>query len=364
MFPVIENQPNNILITGGAGFIGANLIAHLLATTDARITVFDNLSHPGAGLNLEWLRAQARATRIRFLRGDVRDAARVMDAVRCVDEIYHLASHCEGSIQSREDFDTNVTGTLNVLEAARCADRKPIVFYISTSKVYKTPGRDALDSYGARFRPADPRFHGISERTPANFTSPNVCSKGAADHYVTDYARFYNLPTVVLRADTVAGPRQFENEGHGWIAHLVYSVLAGYPITVYGSGLQVSEVLHVSDVVTALMAARDFRAITNGNVYNIGGGPSRTVSVNEMVALIERVCHKPARVRHAPPRPSDRLFYMADSSAFISTTGWLPRRSLEQTVRDIAAFWHANQNHVADTPLPAQHARHGYRNAA
>lgn len=345
-----ENQTKHVLITGGAGFIGANLVAHLLAATDARITIFDNLSHPGAELNLLWLRSQAHATRLRFLRGDVRSAVRVRDAVRDVDEIYHLASRCEGTFESRENFDTNVTGTLNVLEAARGSNRKPMVFYISTSKVYNALGSDVLQQQGDRLQPIDPDFQGISERTPANFALPTVCSRGAADHHVTDYARFYDLPTVVLRADTVAGPRQFEKAGQGWVSHLVYSVQAARAITVYGSGLQVREVLHVSDVVSALMAARCFRAVTSGNVYNIGGGPAHTVSVNEMIALIERVCHRTARVHHESARPGDPLYFMADSSRFTTVTGWFPRRSLEQTVRDIAAFWHAQQSRIHQAP--------------
>ena len=348
-----ESHAKHILITGGAGFIGANLVAHLLAATDARITIFDNLSRPGAELNLLWLRSQAHATRLRFLRGDVRNAIRVRDAVRDVDEIYHLASHCQGVVSSRDDFDTNVTGTLNVLEAARSSDRKPIVFYLSTSKVYNAISADALQQHGNRLQPIDPEFHGISERTPANFALPTVCSRGAADHHVTDYARFYEVPTVVLRADTVAGPRQFEKAGQGWVSHLVYSIQASRPLTVYGSGLQVREVLHVSDVVSALIAARDFRAVTAGNVYNIGGGPAHTVSVNEMIALIERVCHREARIHHAPARPEDPLYFMADSSRFRTVTGWFPRRSLEQTVRDIAAFWHAQQTRIHHARRPA-----------
>jgi CDP-paratose 2-epimerase len=355
------NRIKQILITGGAGFIGANLAGHLLAATDARITILDNLSHPGAELNLLWLRSQAHATRLRFLRGDVRNAVRVTEAVRDVDEIYYLASRCEGAFESREDFDTNVTGTLNVLEAARSSDRKPMLFYISTSKVYNAIGSDELQELGDRLQPIDPKFHGISERTPANFTLPAVCSRGAADHHVTDYARFYGLPTVVLRADSIAGLRQFEDAGTGWVSHFVYSVLAGDPITVYGSGFQVREVLHVSDVVSALIAARDFRAVTSGNVYNIGGGPAHTVSVNEMIALIERVCHREARIRHAPARPEDSLYFMADSSRFMTVTGWFPRRSLEQTVRDIAAFWHAQQtrtHHASRLPQAMRQHRH------
>jgi CDP-paratose 2-epimerase len=358
-----ENAPKHVLITGGAGFIGTNLAADLLAGTDARITIFDNLSHPGTQRNLAWLRSQVQASRLRFLRGDVRSAVRILEAVRGVDEIYHLAAHCEGDAVSRAELDVNVTGTLNVLEAARCSDRRPMVFYVSTSKVYEPMGSDELKIEGQRYAPVIEVFKGISERAPANFQSPHNCSKGVADQYVLDYARFYNLPAVVLRADTIAGPRQFENRGHGWVAHLVSSVLAGYPITVYGSGLQVCDVLHVSDMVSALLAARDFRPVTAHHAYNIGGGPSHTSSVNEMITLIGHVCHRRPDVRYAPARPSDRPFYMADSSAFVAETGWRARRSLEQTVRDIAAFWHANRTYLRSIP-PARDPRHSFGRAA
>ncbi|HEY2861938.1 MAG TPA: NAD-dependent epimerase/dehydratase family protein, partial [Terracidiphilus sp.] len=134
MFAAPVNRPGHILITGGAGFIGANLAAHLLAATDARITILDDLSQAGAELNVQWLRSQALAARLRFLRGDVRSAVRVMEAMRDADEIYHLASRGEASVESPADFEVNVTGTLNVLEAARCSRHKPVVFYVSTAK--------------------------------------------------------------------------------------------------------------------------------------------------------------------------------------------------------------------------------------
>jgi CDP-paratose 2-epimerase len=364
MSSTLENQPGHILITGGAGFIGTNLAAHLLAATDARVTILDNLSRPGAELNVQWLRSQARATRLRFLRGDVRSTVRVIEAAREVDEIYHLASGSGGPAESHSDFDINVTGTLNVLEAARCSKRKPMMFYLSTAKVYNSLGMDSLELIGQRVRPIDRQFRGISERTPANFTSPCICSKGAADRYVLDYARFYSLPTVVLRPDAVAGPRQFESDELGWVAHIVYAVLEGRPVTVHGTGLQVCDVLHVADLVNALMAAREYRAVLSGKAYNIGGGAANTVSVNEMISLIERVCHSPARVRHSHQRPEDRLFYMADSSAFVADTGWLVRRSLVQTVRDVVAFWHANHGQMRAAMHPMWQSRRTFRRAA
>src|SRR5581483_211040 len=185
-----QNQPGHVVITGGAGFIGTNLAAHLLGATDARITLFDNLSHPGADANLAWLRSQARADRLRFLRGDLRSRVRVAEAMRDADEVYHLASHCGEKPGSRDELDVNVTGTLHVLEAARRCERKPMVQYVSSAR-------------------------------------PVGGSQEMAERCVLDYAQFYNVPTVVLRADSVAGARQFESPGHHLVAHCVYAVLEG-----------------------------------------------------------------------------------------------------------------------------------------
>ncbi len=337
----IGDGPSEVLITGGVGFIGANLAAHLLATTDARITLFDNLSHPGAELNLAWLRTQAHEGRMTFVRGDVRSAERVIEAADHADEIYHLAARCDGGPESQSDYDVNVTGTLNVLEAARCSPRKPPVVYVSTAKVYGSLRSVEVLPDRTRLRPVDKGFPGFSERTPVEYQSPYTCSKAAAERYVLDYARFYGLPAVVLRPDTVAGPRQFENEGRGWVSHFVYSILAGHPITVYGNGLQVSDVLHVADLVEAMVSARAYIRLTSGNPYNVGGGMARAISVIEMIGLIERVCYRNALVHHEPSRPGDREFYVADTSAFATATGWRARFSIEQAVREIAAFWHA-----------------------
>lgn len=324
MFAVRENRPAHVLITGGAGFIGTNLAAHLLGATDARITLFDNLSHPGADANLAWLRSQARADRLRFLRGDVRSRVRVAEVMRDADEVYHLAAHFSEEWDSRDELDVNVTGTLQVLEAARRCERKPVVLYVSSSQA-------------------------------------NGGSQEMAERSVLDYARFYEVPAVVLRADTVAGARQFESPGHHWVAHCVYAVLEGRPVRVEGGGTEAHDVLHVSDLIAALEAARDFRAVTAGHAYHVGGGIAHSVSVNEMIALIERVCHRAARVEHVPERTDAGPSYIADPSAFMAATGWRVRRSVEQTVREVAAFWHANRMQMHNAAQPAQHS---FRHAA
>jgi len=357
MRKLANQHARHVLITGGAGFIGTNLTAHLLANSDARVTIFDNLSRPGVALNLAWLKTLDRSGRLRFVRGDVRHAERIMHAARSADEIYHLAAPSAGPdllLEPRLDFDVNVTGTVNVLEAARQSGRFPLVLFASTGKVY-----GALDSISVKREPMRVQadlsgLHGISEVTPIDLSCPYACTKSAADQYVRDYARHHNLPTVVFRLGCIAGPGQFGNQGQGWVAHFVYSVLAGRPVTVYGDGLQVRDVLHVADLVNAVNAARAYLPVAAGKAFNIGGGISRSVSVNEMITLIEKICHKEVQCGYDPARPGDQLYYVSDNTRFSNQTGWTPRRSLEQTVRDISAFWHANRMYVMHPPAGAR----------
>ncbi len=362
----LERQhSHHVLITGGAGFIGTNLAAHLLAATDSRVIIFDNLSRSGVELNLAWLRTLAGSHRLRFVRGDVRDAHRITEAARWADEIIHLAAPSAGPdllAEPRLDFDVNVTGTINVLEAARRWGRRPAVLFASTGKVYGALDSIPLKPAATRLEPAAPGFRGVSEATPVDYHCPYACTKSVADQYVRDYARHYDLPTVVFRLGCIAGPGQFGNQGQGWVAHFVYSVLAGRPITVYGDGLQVRDVLHVTDLVSAVNAARAYVPVVAGKAFNIGGGPSRSVSVNDMIALIQQVCHKEVQSGYAAARPGDQAFYVSDNTRFSNQTGWVPRRSLEQTVRDISAFWHANRMFVMRPAATAK--RRSIRRAA
>jgi CDP-paratose 2-epimerase len=349
----IDRQSFHVLITGGAGFIGTNLAAYLLANTDSRITLYDNLSRPGVVLNLAWLKTLGASRRLRFVHGDVRDASRLLQAARTADEIYHLAAPSEGPdllTQPRLDFDVNVTGTVNVLEAARLSGRRPTVLFTSTGKVYGELDSIPVLAGATRLQPADPAFCGVSEATRVDFHCPYACTKSVADKYVSEYARRYDLPTVVFRLGCIAGPGQFGNQGQGWVAHFVYSALAGRPVTIYGDGLQVRDVLHVADLVSAVNAARAYIGVTTGKAFNIGGGLSRSIAVKEMLRLIEETCHVPVQSTFEPARPGDQILYVSDHARFSNQTGWTPRRSLEQTVRDIAAFWHANRNRVTSEP--------------
>ena len=226
---------------------------------------------------------------------------------------------------------------------------EPITFGLKIALWYDEVARGTT-----RLEAATPGFRGISEATPIDFHCSYACTKSVADQYVRDYARLHNLPTVVLRMGCIAGPGQFGNQGQGWVAHFVYSVLAGRPVTVYGDGFQVRDVLHVSDLVNAMNTARAYLPVVAGKAFNVGGGVSRSVSVREMISLIEHICHKQVQCSFVPARPGDQLFYISDNTRLFNQTGWLPSRTLEQTIRDISAFWHANRTYVMRAPAPGR----------
>jgi CDP-paratose 2-epimerase len=226
----------------------------------------------------------------------------------------------------------NLQGTFNVLEGARLSGRRPFVLFTSTNKVYGQCEEAARSPQG------------VNEAQPLDFHSPYGCSKGAADQYVRDYARIYGLPTVVFRMSCIAGPRQWGSEDQGWVAHFMYSALQDSPITIYGDGHQVRDVLHVSDLVQAFESARLNSERTAGEIYNIGGGAKNAVSLLDVIQKIRRTTFRRLEFLHAETRPGDQQIYITDHSRFSATTGWAPTRSVEQTLSDIELFWHANRD--------------------
>lgn len=345
-----------VLITGGAGFIGSNLAEHLLATTPSRIRIFDNLSRQGVSKNIAWLKSlPGAAGRLEIMEEDVRDEAAVRRAVRDVSEIYHLAAQVAVTTAVEDpaiDFEVNIRGTFNVLESARLSGNRPFLLFTSTNKVYGALTRVPLEEEGTHYCPSLPDFRGVDELEPLDFHSPYGCSKGAADQYVRDYGRIYQIPTVVFRMSCIAGPRQFGNEDQGWVAHFLYSVLAGRTINVYGDGYQVRDILHVYDLIDAMCAVRHARRRRNGEIYNLGGGRERSISVIEMLKEIEKRTKHPLRLRYFDVRPGDQPLYITNTAKLEQETGWRARRSLTDTLDSIHRFWKQNQ----DTILARQQA--------
>ncbi|HEY8206375.1 MAG TPA: NAD-dependent epimerase/dehydratase family protein [Myxococcaceae bacterium] len=324
------------LITGGAGFIGTNLAARLCEDGD-RVRLLDNLSGPGSGRNAAWLLEQFGG-QVEIHHGDVRDRAAVARALEGAEAVVHLAAQVAvptSLLDPIADFQVNALGTLHLLEALRAREVRPPLLFTSTSKVYGALADVALSVNGRRYRPTDRnlRLHGLSERRPLDFCSPNGCSKGAADQYVLDFARTYHLPAAVLRTSCVYGPHQRGNEDQGWVAHFLTRALEGEPITLHGDGRQVRDLLFVEDLVEAFLAALGRFDRVAGQAFNVGGGPTNTASLLELLSLIEALEGRAPEVRMDGWRPADPRYYVSDTRRFGGATGWAPRVDVPTGVR-------------------------------
>lgn len=329
------NGKKPVLITGGAGFIGTNL-AHRLLSQNERVVLFDNLSRPGVRKNLDWLREQ-HGERVEWVPGDIRDAAAVRAAVRGAGRVFHFAAQVAVTTSLEDpigDFETNARGTLNVLEAIRGMSVPPPLVFTSTNKVYGNLAGVTIGDQGLRCQPADEqiRAHGIGEERPVDFHSPYGCSKGAADQYVLDYARTFDLPAVVFRMSCIYGPHQFGNEDQGWVAHFLIRAIAGEPVTIYGTGRQVRDILFVEDLVEAFQLAQENIERLSGQAFNIGGGPENTVSLLELLRLIEATHGRRPEASFEDWRAADQWYYVSDTRKFARATGWRARVNVAEGV--------------------------------
>jgi CDP-paratose 2-epimerase len=328
-----------IYITGGAGFIGANVADHHLERGDD-VVIFDNLSRPGTTRNLEWLRGR-HGEKLTVVSGDIRDFNAVWAGLwPTADRVYHLAAQVAVTTSvkdPRNDFEVNALGTLNVLEAVRRFAPDAVVVYASTNKVYGRMDDVAVVERPTRYRYRDHPL-GISEDRPLDFHSPYGCSKGCGDQYVRDYARIYGLRTVVMRQSCIYGTRQFGIEDQGWLAHFCIAACHGRPITIYGDGKQVRDVLWIDDLVAAYDAAAEHIDVAAGQVYNIGGSSANTVSAwAEFGVLLQELAGDPIDVSFAAWRPGDQPIYVSDISKAHRDLGWWPQVSLEE---GLGRLWH------------------------
>ncbi len=323
-----KNRKRPILITGGSGFLGCNL-AHRLCSAGQPVLLYDNLSRASVEQNASWLR-ERHGNLVQVQVADVRDANALAHAVQRVSGVFHFAAQVAvtSSLASPiYDFDVNARGTLNLLEALRTLRNPPPVIFTSTNKVYGALGEVDLRLRGHRYEPSDEtiRAAGIGENQPLDFYSPYGCSKGAADQYIVDYARTFGLPAVVFRMSCIYGPHQFGTEDQGWVAHFLIRAMEDRPITLYGDGKQVRDVLFVDDLVDAFLLARENMRTLSGQVFNIGGGPQNTTSLLELLNRIAELRTKRPRVNWDAWRPGDQRYYVSDVSKFQTATGWLPK---------------------------------------
>lgn len=314
-----------VLVTGGAGFIGTNLTAHLIEQGN-EVVVLDSLVRPGSDANARWLQ-ERYPSRLELFAADVRDDDALQQALRGIDHVFHLAAQVAVTTSLLEplaDFDVNARGTLVLLEAIRACRRMPSLVFTSTNKVYGALGDIELEAARTRYVPreSEVRNRGVGEARALDFHSPYGCSKGAADQYVIDYARSFGLRSVVLRMSCIYGPHQNGNEDQGWIAHFARHALSDRALTIFGDGKQVRDVLFVDDLLSAFELAWHHIDRLCGHAFNIGGGPRNTLSLLELVDHLEAAADERLDIGFAEWRVGDQRYYVSDTTAFTCATGW------------------------------------------
>jgi CDP-paratose 2-epimerase len=322
--PPLKRPERRALITGGAGFLGVNAATHLIKE-GWEVTLLDNLSRPGTERNLRWILTRY-PNRTAFIKEDVRNADAMARHVKGHDAVLHLAAQVAVTtslVDPNTDFDINARGTLNMLEAVRLHNHDAPLIFASTNKVY-----GKLEENNGPCK----------ETQPLDFHSPYGCSKGAADQYVRDYARCFDMNTVVLRQSCIYGAHQYGTEDQGWVAHFVHSILNDRPLTIYGDGTQVRDLLDARDLCALYSRAIDMIGITRGEVYNVGGGPENQRNLLEVIDQIGELAGKKPRFSHSDWREGDQKYYVSDVTKAKRDLGWSPDTDFDRGLRELISW--------------------------
>ncbi|GAA5483647.1 SDR family NAD(P)-dependent oxidoreductase [Haloferula sargassicola] len=338
--------PQNLLVTGGCGFLGSNIASHFLEA-GATVTVIDALFRTGGEANLAWLRSKDARNALTFVHGDLADEQMVGDVFRKqgpFDYVCHLGGQVAMTTSLSDpsrDMKTNVVGTFNVLEAVRHFSPEALMAYSSTNKVYGD--LEELDYVEGEDRYGVPSHQeGFDESLRLDFASPYGCSKGAADQYVRDWYRNFGVKTVVFRHSSIFGGRQFSSFDQGWIgwfctqAQKQADAMARgeniEPFTIAGNGKQVRDVLHAEDLVRLYSTAFERRDAVAGEIFNIGGGIKNSLSLLELFKALQAKLQldHPLKFERLPPRQSDQKFFVADITKASDVLGWEPTVSCDE----------------------------------
>jgi CDP-paratose 2-epimerase len=346
-----------VLVTGGAGFIGCN-IANKLAEDGHEVLIYDSLSRPGVETNLAWLKERHPGL-VTSITADIRDEDELARAARDVKAVFHMAAQVAVTtslVDPREDFEINLKGTINLLDAVRLRGERVPVIFASTNKVYGDLADIDFHLEGDRYVPQDRhvRDHGIGEARPLDFHTPYGCSKGAADQYVLDYARSFGLPSAVIRMSCIYGVRQMGTEDQGWVAHFLIRALEGQPITLYGDGHQVRDILDVSNAVEAYLAAWESIDRISGRAFNLGGGPANAVSLRELIAHMSQLLGRDIDVRFSDWRAGDQRYFVADTRAIRETLGLSAAVPWKEGVARLAEWLRESRGINREFAAPAQ----------
>src|SRR3989454_1830441 len=327
--PIPAEPERRILITGGAGFLGVNAAIHLIKE-GWFATLLDNLSRPGTERNLKWLITKY-PNRIAFIKEDVRNAGALAEHVKDQGAVLHLAGQVAVTtslVDPSTDFDVNARGTLNMLEAVRLHNHDAPFLFASTNKVY-----GKLDENNSACK----------ETQPIDFHSPYGCSKGAADQYVRDYARCFHMNTVVLRQSCIYGAHQYGTEDQGWVAHFVHSILNERPLTIYGDGTQVRDLLDARDLSALYQLVIERIEDARGEIYNAGGGEPNQRNLLEVIDQIGELAGKKPQFTFSDWREGDQAYYVSDVSKAKADLAWEPGIQFDRGLKDLVA-WAASLN--------------------
>jgi CDP-paratose 2-epimerase len=343
-----------ILITGGAGLVGSHC-AEILALDNRKnkIILLDNLmrskifGYDKASVEYNWNYLK-KYKNIERIKGDVRNDKDVAKAIGEGIDIAILTAGQPGVPSSvrmpKEDFSINAFGTLNVLEAVRKKSKDAIAIYCSTNKVYgenvdKIPLKEKEKRY------IYDGVQGVSETVPTDLTghTPYGVSKLVGDLYVQEYGHIYKMKTAAFRMSCTYGTRQFGFEDQGWVAWFIIATLFNKPITIYGDGKQVRDMLYVDDLVDAFK--RFINSDLKGAVFNIGGGPENTISLLEFMEQLEKLTGKKPKPKFSDWRPSDQKVYISDTSKLEQALGWKIKVSVQEGLSKLAKWVKDNEGY-------------------
>lgn len=343
-------QEKAILVTGGAGFIGTNLV-HRLAADGHKVIVYDNLSRPGVEKNLLWLQENC-GDRLDVRIADIRNSQMLEQAVAEAHHVFHFAAQVAVTTSLEnpaDDFSVNALGAFSLMDAIRKAKQPPSLLFTSTNKVYGGISECRIRKNGSRYEPVDTemRANGLSESTPLDFLSPYGCSKGSADQYVLDFSRSFGIKAAVFRMSCIYGPHQYGTEDQGWVAHFAIQTIKNNPITLYGDGCQIRDLLFVEDLVDAFCRAREVMPEIAGQAFNIGGGPKRSVSLWELLELLRALHGGLPPITSDEWRTGDQRYYVSDTRKFHRATGWTPRHTVKEGVTRLYGWLRDSMQHHA-----------------
>lgn len=331
--------------------MGVNLADRLLSE-GKKVLVFDNLSRSGVENNLAWLKNK-HGENVKVMIEDIRNSHAVEEAVAQAEMVFHFAAQVavtSSLVDPFHDFNVNALGTLNLLEAIRHSPHQPPIIFTSTNKVYGDLEDVQMLKDEWRYYPEseEVRLRGISEKRNLDFHSPYGCTKGIADQYTLDYARTFGLKSAVFRMSCIYGPHQFGTEDQGWVAHFLIRALKGQPITLYGDGMQVRDILFVNDLVNAFVLAQKNIDTISGQAFNIGGGMHNTVSLLELIEIIGNITGEKPIVKFENWRPSDQKYYVSNFQKFHYATGWRPNTN---TVDGVTLLMMWLEEHFMDAQI-------------